>query len=132
MRRFNLIEPKLELTKDVDGAFSWDLRKGSLFKTDGSSGRLTLSDVTLGNFRISGGVAHYLDRTTGEEERFSDVNMTFDWPSTEDVASISGSASWRGEKVELRAKSGKPMELFAGGLSPLSVNLSSPMFSAVV
>nr|WP_320143124.1 AsmA family protein [uncultured Cohaesibacter sp.] len=130
VRRFNLIEPKLELTKDVDGAFSWDLRKGSLFKTDGSSGRLTLSDVTLGNFRISGGVAHYLDRKTGEEERFSDVNMTFDWPSTEDVASISGSASWRGEKVELRAKSGKPMELFAGGLSPLSVKLSSPMFSA--
>lgn len=130
VRRFNLIEPTLELTKDVDGAFSWDLRKGSLFKTDGSSGRLTLSDVTLGNFRISGGVARYLDRKTGEEERFSDVNMTFDWPSTEDVASISGSASWRGEKVELRAKSGKPMELFAGGLSPLSVNLSSPMFSA--
>ena len=130
VRRFNLIEPTLELTKDVDGAFSWDLRKGSLFKTDGSSGRLTLSDVTLGNFRISGGVAHYLDRKTGKEELFSDVNMTFDWPSTEDVASISGSALWRGEKVELRAKSGKPMELFAGGLSPLSVNLSSPMFSA--
>nr|WP_321982125.1 AsmA family protein [uncultured Cohaesibacter sp.] len=129
VRRFHLIKPKLELIKDADGAFSWDLRKGSLFKTDDGSGRLTLSDVTLGNFRISGGVAHYQDRTTGEEERFTGINMMFDWPSTEDLASINGSATWRGEKVELRAQSGKPMELFGGGLSPLSAKLSSPMFS---
>ncbi|SFO08857.1 Uncharacterized protein involved in outer membrane biogenesis [Cohaesibacter marisflavi] len=129
VRRFHLMQPNLELIKDKDGAFSWDLRKGSLFKTDDDSGRLTLSDVTLGNFRITGGVAHYQDRTTGEEERFSNVNMMFDWPSTEDLASINGSAIWRGEKVDLRAQSGKPMELFAGGLSPLSAKLSSPNFS---
>ena len=107
VRRFQLMEPVFELTRNADGAFSWDLRKGSLFKTDNGSGRLTLSDLTLGNFRISGGVAHYLDKVSGEEESFTDVNLVFDWPRTEDLASINGSASWRGEPVELRAKSGK-------------------------
>ncbi len=129
VRRFQLMQPVFELTRNADDAFSWDLRKGSLFKTDNGSGRLTLSDLTLGNFRISGGVAHYLDKVSGEEESFTDVNLVFDWPRTEDLASINGSATWRGEPVELRAKSGKPMELFAGGLSPLSVKLSSPMFN---
>nr|WP_321526390.1 AsmA family protein [uncultured Cohaesibacter sp.] len=126
VRRFHLIEPVFELARQKEGAFSWDLRGGSLFKTD--NGRLTLSDLTLGNFQISQGAAHFKDDVSGSEERVSDINMVFDWPRTEKTASIKGTALWRDETVELQASSGKPMELFAGGLSPLSLDLSSPLF----
>ena len=127
VRRFHLIEPTFELTREAKGALSWDLREGSLFQTDDDSGRLTLSNLKLGNFRISGGKAHYLDKVSGQEESLSDINLAFNWPSTEHLASINGTVSWRGETVEFSAKSGKPMELFAGGLSPLSMKLSSPL-----
>uniref|UniRef100_UPI0029C9017C AsmA family protein n=1 Tax=uncultured Cohaesibacter sp. TaxID=1002546 RepID=UPI0029C9017C len=126
VRRFHLIEPVFELVRQKDGAFSWDPRGGSLFKTD--NGRLTLSDLTLGNFRITRGVAHYKDDVAGSEEQVSDINMVFDWPRTEKTAAIKGTVLWRDETVELQASSGKPMELFAGGLSPLSLDLSSPLF----
>nr|WP_321458077.1 AsmA family protein [uncultured Cohaesibacter sp.] len=128
VRRFNLIEPQFEFLRDQKGTTSWDLSRGSLFHVDENTGRITLTDLKLGNFRISTGSAHYRDELSGQEERFSDINLGFNWPRTEAAASIGGKALWRDNEIELRASSGKPMELFAGGLSPLSLNVTSPLF----
>ncbi|WP_316861431.1 AsmA family protein [uncultured Cohaesibacter sp.] len=129
VRRFHLVEPVFEFIRDEQGNSSWDVTGGSLLHNKLGENRLILSNVQLGNFRITRGVAHYKDQMTDREENLSDINLSFDWPRTEAPASIVGTTQWRGRAVKLSAQSKKPMELFAGGLSPLSLSLSSPLFS---
>ena len=134
VRRFNLENPVFELVRDEEGGISWDMTKGSLVANDddGETEGLKLSDIKLGTFRIAGGKAHYVNRATGRDETLSDINLSFNWPNTGRAAAIEGRFSWRDEAIELDARSAMPMELFDGGLSPLSLHVQSPSFEMQV
>ena len=129
VRRFYLENPVFELVRDEYGNMSWDMTRSSLIERDGNDDGLKLSDISLGNFSISEGRAHYVDRTRGQEENFSGIKLSFDWPKTAKGAEVDGQFLWRDELINVDARSDKPMELFNGGLSPLSMKISAPLFS---
>ena len=129
-RRFNLINPIFELTRRADGSHSWDMSAGSLFAMDGEQTGLNLSNINLGHFRISNGTAHYQDVQAGSEETISAVDMSIVWPKMGRSASIGGTLDWRGETAAFEASSDKPMELIAGGLSPISLSVDSNRLTA--
>ncbi|SNY92486.1 Uncharacterized protein involved in outer membrane biogenesis [Cohaesibacter sp. ES.047] len=129
VRRFNLIKPTFEFARDKDGNSSWDMTGGSIVTTAPDNGRLTLAEnITLGRFWISGGKLHYRDEATGQDENIDDIVLQFEWPSTEERATIEGRFDWRGQPISLMARSDKPTELFGGALSPLTAEISSPLF----
>ena len=131
VRRFNLDKPVFEFARDKNGKSSWDMTGGSIVAPATDSGRLTLAkNITLGSFRIAGGKVRYRNEASGRDESFSDIALTFEWPSTEERATVKGSFKWRDEPITLTAKSDKPTELFGGSLSPLSVEVKSPLFEA--
>ena len=132
VRRFHLESPVFDLVRNADGKASWDMTGGDLISPDHENNRLTLSDISLGKFLISSGSAHYVDETNGRDERFSDINLAFNWPNTGQVATIKGDLSWRDQPIQLSARSDMPMELFGGGLSPLSLQVSSPLFDVQI
>ncbi|WP_373235410.1 AsmA family protein [Cohaesibacter celericrescens] len=132
VRRFHLDNPVFDLVRNADGKASWDLTGGDLISPDDHNNRLALSDISLGNFQISSGSAHYVDETTGRDEYLSDINLAFDWPNTGETAAIDGEFEWRDQPIQLSARSDMPMELFGGGLSPLSLQVSSPLFDAQI
>ncbi|WP_319531099.1 AsmA family protein [uncultured Cohaesibacter sp.] len=129
VRRFNLDKPIFEFARNKDGKSSWDMTGGSIVAPASDSGRLTLAEnITLGSFRIAGGKLHFRDEASDRDESLSDIALTFEWPSTEERATVKGSFNWRDEPISLSAKSDKPTELFGGSLSPLSVEVKAPLF----
>ena len=130
VRRFHLDNPKFEFVRDAAGNTSWDMTGGSLVSTDPDDGRLKLSDISLGTIRITNGSARMRDAQTGWDERLSNINLGFDWPNTGEAASLTGSVVWRDQSVDYTLRSGNPKDLFGGGLSPIWLDVKSPMFAA--
>ncbi|MFN3890722.1 MAG: AsmA family protein [Beijerinckiaceae bacterium] len=54
-----------------------------------------------------------------------DVNARVDWPSLGSTATLSGRATWRGEKLNIDALLAKPAEVLRGEKSPFTGKLSS-------
>ncbi|WP_114009914.1 AsmA family protein [Cohaesibacter intestini] len=130
VRRFHLDNPKFEFVRNQAGQTSWDMTGGSLISNDPDDGRLKLSDISLGRFVITNGSAHIQDHKTGWDEQLDAINLSFDWPNTGEAASLNGSVVWREQPVNYSVRSGNPMDLFGGGLSPVSLAIKSPMFEA--
>ncbi len=130
VRRFSLINPQFSLVRRADGERSWDLEHGTLLAPKGQGTGLSLSDISLGRFAISGGKARYADEISGRDEVFDDINLSVIWPSTGRAASVEGKFTWREEDIALEANSDRPMELITGGLSPLNLAIQSDRFSA--
>ena len=130
VRRFHLEKPKFEFVRNEEGKTSWDMTGGSLVSSDPDDGRLKLSDISLGRFVITDGSAHIRDRQAGWDEQLDSINFSFDWPNTGEPASLNGSVEWRNQPVDYLVRSGNPMDLFGGGLSPVSLEIKSPMFEA--
>lgn len=131
VRRFNLVRPTFHLHERADGQTSWDLEKGTLFSPQKTSeGGLHLSEIKLGRFNINGGKARYINDRTGRDESFDEIDLAIVWPSTDRAATVEGTVEWRDRPIAIQARSDKPMELFASGLSPMSLSVQSELFSA--
>ena len=65
-------------------------------------------------------------------EQVANIDLEFDWPNTGETASVNGAFIWRDNPLQFSARSETPMDLFAGGLSPLAMQVDSPLFSAQV
>jgi AsmA protein len=67
------------------------------------------------------------DRRTGFETTVEDINLAADWPTPTSLFGVTGSLTWRGEAVQIKAASLRPEALTAGRASPLTIEASAPL-----
>ncbi len=122
--QYRLVRPELNMKIYLDGTSNWHFREGQL--RDAFEQALNVAQsgeqdsevsATLGTFAVVDGVIKFEDTISGLMEDITSINGSIGWPTTSAPASISGTAIWHGENVEISAVAAEPMLLMAGGQS---------------
>ena len=131
---FRLVRPRINLRVDADGRPNWLMRRGTV------AGEAAAIDPTppasrpprpdnvnirLGRFVVSDGIVVYDDQPAHRRDEARAVDLDVTWPGTLQAASGRGSLIWRNEPVEFNATVNAPLELMAGGASPMRFALTS-------
>jgi AsmA protein len=66
-----------------------------------------------------------VNRASGDLPVMTSIAGTFRWPALNRGAALRATGIWRGESVAIDGTLGRPLMLFAGGASPLSITLQS-------
>jgi AsmA protein len=111
----------IDLGDDAGGA--WDrgsaALRARLAAARGHLARLVLDDVDL----------RLRDRRTGFDTTVRGIDLTADWPAVNAPLELTGSMTWRGESVRIRAARIHPDALLAGRPSPFVLDLAAPLAS---
>ncbi|WP_161142421.1 AsmA family protein [Propylenella binzhouense] len=121
IKSFNMVRPVVTLVRDETGRRNWVFDAGAAALQLAFAG-----DVPLGHFRIEDGTIRYADRQSGATEALEHVGVTVDWPSVRGTLSVSGSAVWRGQKVDLQGSADRPFAFARRRSSPLELKLDAP------
>lgn len=84
-----------------------------------------LTNLNIGSFSILDGVVEYENEINGSQEKFTNLNASFNWENTAAPWSFNGSSIWRGDLMQFNVGTVKPLILMAGGVSELVVNIDS-------
>ncbi|MGQ7790954.1 AsmA family protein [Faunimonas sp. B44] len=103
IKSFTMLRPVVTLVRDETGRRNW------AFDTGAAALQLAFAgDVPLGRFELRHGTISYDDRQSGVAEQLDDVGIVLEWPSVRGALTLSGSAVWRGEKVDFGASAKQP------------------------
>ena len=130
---FVLVDPIITLEVARNGKANWQFdtaaakpaevkNAASATAADKSaSASAPVSDIALGQVRISNGRLTYLDDSAGTREEVEGLSLAIDLKSLDDPLSIKGGAKWRGKPVEVAVAVAKPRAVIDGSLSPLEL-----------
>ncbi|MGH6980107.1 MAG: AsmA family protein, partial [Stellaceae bacterium] len=137
VERLSLVDPRIELEIDANGRPSWSFAESAAAlpapapgavppKNPSMMGLAALSRLAVKDVSISNGDIVLLDRRTNQREELTDVALTVSAPSLDAPFTMSGSATWRGQKVTIAAKLDNTGALVrAGGKSGLTLSLNA-------
>lgn len=136
---FVIVEPTIHLYVDATGVGNWQFPNlgtgtgGTGAGGGGTSGRgdgggaPQLSDISLGDVRLTDASVTYHDARSGQTFEVTDINMRLSLPSLDSPFSADGSLTWNGQTIKLGAKTDKPRKLMAGGASPVTMKVESDL-----
>jgi AsmA protein len=81
----------------------------------------------LKRFLVKGAHLRLHDRRTGFETMVDDIHLAVNWPTPTSLLDVSGSMTWRGKAVQIKAASLRPDALAAGRASPFRIDASAPL-----
>ncbi|MGE5505050.1 MAG: AsmA family protein, partial [Actinomycetota bacterium] len=132
---FVLIEPFIALETDRQGRGNWTFDTGAKQPAAkpaekqaapaAGGGGAPLSDVRLGDVRISGGKLVYVDGKTGARQEVSDINLTVSLPSLDAPLAAKGGLKWQGKTIDLALDVAKPRALLDGAVTEAGVSVSA-------
>lgn len=133
--RFILENPVINLEIDEQGRANWDLQTAEVAPAPSpessesaggeAGGGAPLSEVRLGEVRLSDGTLNFVNRQNGQEITVSDVNVELSLPSLAEPFAAKGSAVWNGEEVALELAAANPRALMAGETTNVGVQVNS-------
>ncbi len=140
---FRLVRPQFHLILRADGSANWRFPGGRIVETLRLAGgdaeqidaaqRVVLDDgpiPSLGRLEVVDGIIDFENQKTGEREQVTNVNGAIAWPNINSSLQIAGACIWRGEEVRLDAAITDPLPVLAGGVSQLSLAVTSAPMSA--
>jgi AsmA protein len=138
---FQFIRPKFNLKVYSTGQTSWSFPDGKVWGVledarklrdqaapDGPVDVSQLEDIRLGRFIVEDGIVEFENEITGIAENITNLNGTMDWPTIRSASTFSGRGIWRGDEILLKSSAQLPVMLFAGGSSPITLDVDSNPF----
>lgn len=112
--------PIIHLERRKDGVANWELSGAdSAAETSGGGSSGGTGGLTLDKGVISNGTVTYLDATSGQDIRISEINADFALPKGAATA-VSGSAIWNGRKAQIDLSVADLQKLMDGEISTLA------------
>lgn len=129
VKRFELVEPRLNLLTDVNGKSNWDFGPpgdGRDTPSDPSpDGGTDIGALSLDDVRIVNGVVRYLDERAGTAFEATAFNVSLSLPRADGNLTVTGSMSWQGETVEISTTIGPVDQLSRDKSAALQLQLKS-------
>ncbi|MEH6475753.1 MAG: AsmA family protein [Sneathiella sp.] len=113
--KFILEKPVIVLEVDKAGNKNWefasvdakdDASAAKVDDDDNDAPDLGIRDLNLGDVQIIGGSITYSDATGDVHHEITDANLSLDLRGLDEVFRTTGSAVWKGEKIELNTELG--------------------------
>lgn len=107
VRKMQLINPVIHLEKAADGRVNWNFGHPKGASDTGGRDQKNGNpeqDFSLELGEIVAGTLTYADRKTGEVMTLSDINIAVSLPKGGNLMTLSGGASFQGDKVNIDAK----------------------------
>lgn len=128
--RLHLENPVFHLETNGSGIRNWELvapeqQQASGGETGAHEG-FGLRDV-----RVTGGTITYDDATTQKSLTFSDVGVAFDFAGLDQPIAIDGSATYNGEKLNLKAELDGLSAMVSDQGTPTKLAVTSPLLTAI-
>ena len=137
-REFELIRPRFRLVVAKDGSTNWRLTESAIAErarqlrehgTDGTAGNgtpdLLSPDIRIGRLRVTEGIVLYDDLASERREEFTGLTLEMDWETASAPVLGRGRMTWRDEPVAFTLSVPDPLQLIAGGASPIRFNLAA-------
>ncbi len=141
---FVLVDPVINLEVDKRGTPNWLFAPAKAAKAakkpaaaqpadnpaaapaDGGAG-IAVTDIRLGDVRISNGTITYADARSGRKETISKVNLTLTLESFTSPFDAKGALDWNGKTLKLSAHASSPADLLAGKAVKARLGIESEM-----
>ena len=134
---FRLFNPRISLVVDATGRPNWELDRSAVgaqaakgdaeVPSDDIAPRSPLADISLGRVVVRNGTISYDDRRSGRHEELTDVRVNLAWPSSQEAVTGDGTFSYRGTPLEFNGAITAPLQLLAGGASPVRLAVASSL-----
>ena len=136
---FVLIDPTISLEVDKQGRANWTFNGGSSAPAaakppvpeaksaaSSSAANAPLSDISLGDFRITNGKLTYMDGKAGTTETVENMDLTISLKTLDQPLEVKGGLKWRGQTITLGIDLSRPRALLDGsGTSTLGLSVAS-------
>jgi len=128
VRRFEARGPRIMVERGADGQLNWLF--DAVSSREASGGGLADRTLSLERAEISGAYLRYIDRGTGTDMVFEDVDLLLEMPDFTGPGRLSASGRHGGQSFEIEVQTGSVSRLLAGEVAALSAVLRAG--SAVV
>lgn len=128
---FVLLDPVITLEVDRQGRANWvfDSAKPAAKPADKteakSGGGAGLSDLSLGQVRVSNGKLTYIDAKAGTREEIDAINLAVDLKNLDSPLKAKGGLKYHGKTIDLAADVARPRALMDGGASPAELSVAT-------
>ena len=116
-----LVRPNFSVVFDADGRSNW---AGLLESLAGNVRPTVARSMSFSELRIERGTVSVRDKSKGIDERLTDVDLSFAWPSISKSFGASGRFVWRGEPVDASVTLNNFFAALTGDRSGLKVRLT--------
>jgi AsmA protein len=124
--RFVLVDPVIHLEIDKQGKGNWDFgiaKAAPAAPAAPSGGGPGVSEINLGDVRLSNGLFTYDDARSGASYKIEKANLRVDLPSLDSKFAAKGDLVYNGKKIDLTVDAGKLRDLMEGRLTPVNLTL---------
>lgn len=124
--RFVLVDPVIHLEIDKQGKGNWDFgiaKAAPAAPAAPSGGGPGVSEINLGDVRLSNGLFTYDDARSGASYKIEKANLRVDLPSLDSKFAAKGDLVYNGKKIDLTVDAGKLRDLMEGRLTPMNLTL---------
>lgn len=130
---FVLIDPVVTLEVDRTGRANWvfdtaqpkpaakPAEKADTAKQDGGG----LSDLSLGQVRISNGKLTYIDAKAGTREEIDGINLAVELKNLDNPLKAKGGLKYHGKVIDIAADVARPRALLDGSASPAELSIAT-------
>lgn len=125
---FVLNEPTINAEIDKAGKPNWVFGPPAAAKPGqppAAGGGMPQGSVKLGDVRLVDGTLSFANLQTNEKYLLEKVNAKVGLKDMDSPLSVSGSAVWNKEKIDLTLNSGPPAKMMAGTRTPIETKLAS-------
>ena len=128
---FVLVDPSIVLEVDRQGRKNWEFGAPAATgvtaakPVSGGGAKGGLSDLKLGDIRITNGTVTYIDAKAGTREEIKNVNVTVALANLDSPLKAAGEVAWKGETVSLKLDVAAPRKLIEGAASGVKTSLSA-------
>lgn len=119
------VKPRLSLEIAADGRPNWILAPQKPVKPGAGRNSESVRDVQLSGARIEAGVISYANMKSGARMGLQDINAVISLSGLDAPLGLDGTATFKGEKLDIAAKLGAPRLAMAGGRSPIAFSFTS-------
>ncbi len=122
IRDFRLEDVDLRLERSASGQPNWQIDGINTGNSGGGKTSERTQAVALDNGRIVNATISYVDHQSGTRLLFDNVDIDLSVPDLAAKASLTGTAKYNGERVEISASVAKFNAFLNGGISPLELS----------
>jgi len=131
VQRFILNKPDIVLTKNKEGRGNWEMppKSAGVQPTETPAGKsagyeLPLKALAVGDFAINNGTALWVDQTTGQRKKVTDISLKLKDVTLDQPIKIAFSGRLDGQSLSLDGKIGPVGKQIGQGSIPLDISLS--------